>query len=216
MPALRIKYGADLFEGFPEWEEEGFYTTSTIIEHAESMWQTKRDIDPATEVYPESCSGICSPNSIYDNDGDLVNDNPWQQLYPWDEGDYIIVSPDKWFQDGDNWTANLSLLGAQQELNNSHINSIMVLPNPYIVSSVYNEELYDNRLKFDNLPNQCAINIYTATGEHVSTINHDDTGDMANWDMKNMNGNLVSPGLYIYTVEAGTLDPVIGKFVIIK
>ena len=180
------------------------------------MWQAKRDIDPDTEVYPESCGGVCEPNSVYDTDGDLINDNPWQQLYPWDEGDYIVVTPDKWFQDGDSWTADLSLLGAEQELNNSHVDSIMVLPNPYVVSSVYNEELYDSRLKFDNLPNQCTIKIYTITGEHVSTIDHNDTGDMANWDMKNMRGEFVSPGLYIYTVEAGSLDPIIGKFVIIK
>ena len=92
----------------------------------------------------------------------------------------------------------------------------MVLPNPYVVSSVYNEELYDSRLKFDNLPNQCTIKIYTITGEHVSTIDHNDTGDMANWDMKNMNEDFVAPGIYIYTVEAGSLDPIIGKFVIIK
>ena len=216
MQALRLKYGADIFEGFPRWSEESVYTTDTIIEHAKSMWQAKRDIDPDTEVYPESCGGICEPNSIYDIDGDLVNDNPWQQLYPWDEGDYIIVTPDKWFQDGDSWTADLSLLGAEQELNNSHVGSIMVLPNPYVVSSVYNEELYDSRLKFDNLPNQCTIKIYTITGEHVATIDHNDTGDMANWDMKNMQGDFVSPGLYIYTVEAGSLDPIIGKFVIVK
>ncbi len=216
MQALRLKYGADIFEGFPRWSEESVYTTDTIIEHEKSMWQAKRDIDPDTEVYPESCGGICEPNSIYDIDGDLVNDNPWQQLYPWDEGDYIIVTPDKWFQDGDSWTADLSLLGAEQELNNSHVGSIMVLPNPYVVSSVYNEELYDSRLKFDNLPNQCTIKIYTITGEHVATIDHNDTGDMANWDMKNMQGDFVSPGLYIYTVEAGSLDPIIGKFVIVK
>ena len=52
-----------------------------------------------------------STNLVYDIDGDNINDNPWQQLYPWEDGDYVIVTPDKWYQDGDNWANDLSLLG---------------------------------------------------------------------------------------------------------
>ena len=36
------------------------------------------------------------------------------------------------------------------------------------------------------------------------------------WDLKNKNGDMVVPGMYIFVIEAGDLDPRLGKFVIIK
>ena len=107
----------------------------------------------------------------------------------------------------------------QGDLLQSDLDSILVKPNPYVVSSAYNEDIYGNRLLFDKLPAQCTIKIYTVTGEHVSTINHGDETNLdgaSPWDLRNMNGDLVAPGLYIYTIEAGNLDPKIGKFVIIR
>ena len=79
---------------------------------------------------------------------------------------------------------------------------------------------YGNRLIFDELPKQCTISIYTITGELVDVIDHGDENNLDvvhEWDLKNENGEIVAPGLYIFVVEAGSgLDPRIGKFVIIK
>ena len=219
MPALRTKYGANPFEGFPDWDESSEYVIGEIVENSDNLWQAKRDIDPDSETYPESCGGVCPPNRVYDIDGDNINDNPWQLLYPWEEGDYIIITPDKWYQDGDARVADLSLLGLQESLSEEDLDQITVNPNPYVVSSAYNEDIYGNRLIFNNLPKQCTIKIYTITGEHVSTINHGDTNNLDgtnHWDLRNMNDDLVAPGLYIYTVEAGSLEPKIGKIVIIR
>ena len=162
MPAMRAKYEApDIFQGFPEWEELTFYANQEIVEYAGSMWQATRQINPEEEIFPNDCNGPCPPNKIYDIDGDVINDNPWKQLYPWRDGDYIIVTPDKWYRDGDSWTADLSLLGLQGDLLQSDLDSILVKPNPYVVSSAYNEDIYGNRLLFDKLPAQCTIKIYT-------------------------------------------------------
>ena len=49
-------------------------------------------------------------------DDDNINDNVWQMLYPWAEGDSIILEPYGWYQDGDGWVADLSTIG---ELDNN-------------------------------------------------------------------------------------------------
>ena len=219
---MRIKYGGE-DEGFEEWSGniDTEYSITTIVEYDETLWQATEQINENT-IYPESCDGPCPPSLVYDIDGDNINDNPWQQLYPWEDGDYIVITPDKWYQDGDSWVADLSLLGKEDSslLTQEALDSIYVNPNPYIVSSVFNEDIYGNRLIFNKLPKQCTISIYTITGELVDVIDHGDENNLDGvheWDLKNENGEIVAPGLYIFVVEAGSgLDPRIGKFVIIK
>ena len=227
--AMRLKYGSDdVFTPFELWESdvELDYPTSTIVEYNETLWEASELINQNT-IYPEFCdreSTIqppCPPNSIYDIDGDNVNDNPWKQLYPWEDGDHIIITPDKWYQDGDNWVADLSLLGKEDSslLTEQALDNIYVVPNPYIVSSPFNENLYGNRLMFDNLPKQCKISIFTITGELVDEIDHGSETNLDGiylWDMKNKKGNVIKPGIYIYAIETDKFDPHLGKFVIIK
>ena len=220
--AMRLKYGNDFFQPFEQWSNNlnNEYPSTTIVEYAETLWQAKVDINQDT-IYPDICDEACPPSLVYDIDGDNINDNPWQQLYPWEDGDYVIVTPDKWYQDGDNWVADLSLLGKKDPdlLTQEALDEIYVNPNPYIVSSVFNEDVYGNRLIFNNLPSQCDIKIYTITGELVQEIAHG--GDLNldgvhEWNLKNKNGDTVVPGMYIFVIEAGDLDPRLGKFVIIK
>ena len=220
---MRLKYGADYFSGFEEWSNniDNEYSITTIVEYAETLWEATEQINEFT-IYPDGCDGACPPSLVYDIDGDNINDNPWKQLYPWEDGDYIIISPDKWYQDGDSWVADLSLLGLEDPslLTQESLDSIYVNPNPYIVSSVFNEDIYGNRLIFNKLPKECKISIYTMTGELVDVINHGGENNLDGvheWDLKNQNGDIVAPGLYIFIVEVGGgLDPRVGKFVIIK
>ena len=133
--SIRGKYGQEIieddetgfsyYESFDSWNSELIYSKNDIVEvgvyHPQfgyvgnnGIYQAKRDIDNTQEIYPNFCGDICPPNAVYDNDGDNLNDNPWQQLFPWDEGDYIIVKPDKWFNDGDSWTVDFSLIGKKK------------------------------------------------------------------------------------------------------
>ena len=239
--SIRGKYGQEIieddetgfsyYESFDSWNSELIYSKNDIVEvgvyHPQfgyvgnnGIYQAKRDIDNTQEIYPNFCGDICPPNAVYDNDGDNLNDNPWQQLFPWDEGDYIIVKPDKWFNDGDSWTVDFSLIGKKESLTYEMLDSVLVVPNPYVVSSAYNEEVYGNRLLFDKLPQQCTIKIFTVTGEIIKELNHGGNNNLAGsipWDLRNTKGELVNPGLYFYSVEAdGVNDNKIGKFVIIR
>ena len=104
----------------------------------------------AQSVMPDSTI----PTYWFDDDGDDINDNPWKMLYPWEDGDYMIIEPYGWYQDGDAWVADLSDIGSLDEDDSDDLNEISVVPNPYIVNSNYfNESPGNNLLRFTRLPN---------------------------------------------------------------
>ena len=87
---------------------------------------------------------------------------------------------------------------------------------PYIVYSDYNRS--PNSLRFTHLPKSCSIKIYTVSGELVNVLNHNDLYDGDHfWDLKNDNGKVISPGLYIYIVkEEETGLEFVGKFAVVR
>jgi hypothetical protein len=98
----------------------------------------------------------------------------------------------------------------------ANLDSITVVPNPYIVNSHFNETEYKRRLRFTRLPEKCKITIYTVTGEKVREINHDSIFDGSEWwDLRSYNNQEVAPGLYIYVVETDDAKK-IDKFAIIR
>tara|TARA_B110000263_G_scaffold230457_1_gene225004 strand:- start:278 stop:1210 length:933 start_codon:yes stop_codon:yes gene_type:complete len=98
---------------------------------------------------------------------------------------------------------------------------VNVVPNPFIVHSNY--ETNDNQLKWmiTGLPLDCAIKIFTVTGELINEFRHtSSTGAFKYWDLRNKKNQEIAPGLYFYTIEDLTLgsklEPYVGKFVIIR
>jgi hypothetical protein len=101
-----------------------------------------------------------------------------------------------------------------------NMDMIKVIPNPYIVHSDYAETAYMRQLRFANLPAECTITIFTVTGEKVIELNHEYANDGMRgsdyfWDLRTMNNQEVSPGLYLYTVVAGDKKH-IGKFAVVR
>ena len=102
---------------------------------------------------------------------------------------------------------------------------IQVVPNPYVVTNEFEPTNYyvqghgDRHLHFVNLPPKCSIRIYTLSGQHVKTIEHDvgiaDRGE-AIWDMTTKEAMDIGFGVYIYHVDAGEHGEKIGKFAVIK
>jgi hypothetical protein len=105
------------------------------------------------------------------------------------------------------------------------MDSIQVVPNPYLFFSDYEASNADRRLMFTNLPPDGEIRIYTVAGNFVQEVDWgpDDlagNGDLF-WDMQTREGNELGPGLYIFVVKA--TDPAtgrelkkMGKFVVIR
>ena len=87
------------------------------------------------------------------------------------------------------------------------MNKIRVVPNPYVVSSLYETELGEVRkeplrqIQFINLPSVCTIYIFTVAADMVKTIYHNSQNGTKVWDLRTESGREVAPGVYIYVVK---------------
>jgi hypothetical protein len=80
--------------------------------------------------------------------------------------------------------------------------SVHTVPDPYywLTSALLSSGA--GLIRFVNLPPQCNIRIYTASGILVRVLQHNDpTAGYENWDVRNRNGQLVGSGVYFYNVE---------------
>jgi hypothetical protein len=102
-------------------------------------------------------------------------------------------------------------------------NEPYVVPNPYVGAASFEPAPFgvqgrgDRRIEFRNLPRFCTIRIFTVRGELVQTLYQDGalTG-MVPWDLRTKDNLDVAPGLYLYTVDGGSIGRHTGKFAIIK
>jgi len=109
---------------------------------------------------------------------------------------------------------------------------VIVYPNPYRIDATYRAMGFEGRgetdrpddrlrvIHFANIPAKCTISIFSLDGDIVREINHDiDPSDPeANheiWDLITRNSQMVSSGLYYYTVESESGETQIGKFAVI-
>jgi hypothetical protein len=92
-----------------------------------------------------------------------------------------------------------------------NIKNIKVVPNPYMVSSLYEREYGELRreplrqIQFINLPAECTIYIFSVNADLVKTLHHNSTNGTEVWDLRTESGREIAPGVYIYVVKsAGT------------
>lgn len=101
------------------------------------------------------------------------------------------------------------------------LQKIRVVPNPYVVSSLYEPEFGELRreplrqIQFINLPNECTIHIFTVDADKVKTLYHNSTTGTEIWDLRAEGGREVAPGVYIYVVEGDGIEYK-NRFAIIK
>lgn len=101
------------------------------------------------------------------------------------------------------------------------LDNVKVVPNPYIISSLYEREFGALRrepirqLKFNNLPPKCTIFIFTIAGDKVQTLYHDSDNGTETWDLRGAGGREIAPGIYLYLVKTDTAEK-LGRFAVIK
>ena len=87
------------------------------------------------------------------------------------------------------------------------LSRIRVVPNPYIVSSLYEPEFGELRreplrqIQFVNLPPECTIYIFTVDADLIKTINHSAINGTEVWDLRTEGGREIAAGMYIYVVK---------------
>jgi len=104
------------------------------------------------------------------------------------------------------------------EENETALDHINVVPNPYFGFSPYENSQFSTVVKMTNLPPKCLVTIYTLDGKFIREYNRDETGsapvglDRAieetqfapdlEWDLRNSKGIPVASGVYLIHVDA--------------
>jgi hypothetical protein len=89
----------------------------------------------------------------------------------------------------------------------NELERIKVVPNPYLVSSLYEPEYGELRkeplrqLQFINLPQECTIHIFTVAGDRIKTIEHSTANGTEVWDLRAEGGREIASGVYLYIVK---------------
>ena len=208
-------FGSGSGSGFTmkEYDELKSYDTGDTVSYKQMSWVSNLPVDAGT-------TPLSKHNDLAD---DGLRNNPWSLIYPWTGGEKLVLSPQKFFVDGDNWYSDMSALGREVGIADSiKLDTIQVVPNPYKASSRFNESKNNRKIRFTHLPKKCRISVYTLTGEHVTTFDHEEEFDgNAWWNLRsgnNQDGPEIAPGLYFYIVQFadGITNDHVGKFAVVR
>ncbi len=109
---------------------------------------------------------------------------------------------------------------------------VYVYPNPYRSDADYRSSGYEGRtesdrpndrvraIHFANLPPKCIIRIYSLDGDLIRELDHDvppedPTASHETWNLITRNTQMITSGLYYWTVESPGGETQIGKLVVI-
>ncbi len=98
-----------------------------------------------------------------------------------------------------------------------NLDDIKVVPNPYIVRNAWEASRDYSRIAFTHLPDKCSIRIYTLSGDHLQTLEHESAefDGNENWDLLTKNNQKIAAGIYIYYVDSEYGEK-IGKFAVVR
>ena len=121
----------------------------------------------------------------------------------------------------DSYTFTSSAAGASRSISETDLERVKVVPNPYLVSSMYEPEFGllvrepVRVLRFNNLPSKCTIYIFNIAGDKVQTIEHNSDNGTESWNLRAAGGREIAPGVYLYLVKTDTAEK-LGRFAVIK
>jgi predicted secreted protein len=101
------------------------------------------------------------------------------------------------------------------------IKKVRVVPNPYMVASLWEQEFGELRrepirqIQFINLPPICKIHIFTIAGDRLKTIEHDGSHGTETWDLRAESGREIAAGIYLYLVKTDDSE-YLDRFAVIK
>lgn len=141
-------------------------------------------------------------------------------------GDTLFIRLTKPFASSDKFTFATSRASYNSNAARELLQKIKVVPNPYVGTNVFEQPLPptvrgrgERVINFINLPPSSKIHIYTSSGSHIRTLEHDGNlqDGSVTWDVRTKEGLDVAYGVYFYVVEVdGISDKKTGKIAIIK
>jgi hypothetical protein len=94
---------------------------------------------------------------------------------------------------------------------------VHTVPDPYYVTSAFEQTTDTKIIKFVNLPADCIIRIYSSSGVLVALLEHHSAtlGGSEDWNVRNRNNQVVASGVYFYHIESGDARRV-GRFTVVN
>ncbi len=155
----------------------------------------------------------------------LVNDTTLaesDQRHP-QYGDVFELVTKKPFRNGEYFEFTTQAPGFDQQKAVEDMDKIAVVPNPYVGAASWEPSTAsvgrgERRIYFINLPQKCTIRIYTISGRHVKTIEHDSAIEDGQeiWNLVSKDGMDIAYGIYVYHIDAPGVGEKIDKFAVIK
>ena len=238
-PLTRVKD----FAGYQVWKAEGWRRESTIP--SENMWRLIADFD-STELSNVDTGGVGIGKYRFVDTRVQNGFWYWYAVTAYDKGTFAraiacstdalgdTVSCDTTFARTDSpkfgkYTQNMVRIMPRTTAAQT-LDDVYVVPNPYKETAAWdlaetNFEPTGRRIKFFNLPERATIRIFSASGDHVVTLDHDEAqsrgtdppGSATSWNLVSKNNQDTVSGIYIYHVKS-LIDgsETVGKFVIIR
>ena len=135
----------------------------------------------------------------------------------YENGDVTQINMLKPFEKGDEFYFDATTVSEMAPVTKKLLEEVLVVPNPYIVTAAWEQDINHKSVHFTHLPDECTIKIFTLNAELVYTILHQDIfSGQAEWNLRSMNRQEIAPGLYVFTVEAPNYETFVGKFAVIR
>jgi hypothetical protein len=111
----------------------------------------------------------------------------------------------------------ITIANTVQAATKSDLTRVHTVPDPYYVTSQFEQTTDTKLIKFVNLPADAIIRIYSSSGVLVDMLEHhsDQFGGSETWNVRNRNNQVVASGVYFYHIEAGDARRV-GRFTIVN
>jgi hypothetical protein len=135
-----------------------------------------------------------------------------------DEGDYSFLQvPAAVTAVGSTVRLSFDVTNAVAEASSTDLQRVHTVPDPYYVTSAFEQSTDNKIIKFVNLPAAAIIRIYSSSGVLVALLEHNSTtfGGDETWNVRNRNNQVVASGVYFYHVEAGNARRV-GRFTVVN
>ncbi len=134
------------------------------------------------------------------------------------EGSYSFTPADRPFS-AVGATLRLGFTAANQVVaaTSNDLQRVHTVPDPYYVTSAFEQTTDAKVIKFVNLPARAIVRIYSSSGVLVSLLEHNSTtfGGSLDWNVRNRNDQVVASGVYFYHIEAGDARRV-GRFTVVN
>ena len=135
-----------------------------------------------------------------------------------DEGDYSFNSvPRPLTAVGSTVRLTFDVTNAIADATSTDLQQVHTVPDPYYVTSGFEQSPDNKIIKFVNLPTEAIIRIYSSSGVLVALLEHRSgtLGGDETWNVRNRNNQVVASGVYFYHVEAGDARRV-GRFTVVN